>query len=585
MSCVDNTCGTGDWTGPKPGDPSNNVTLSANTVFGGISVSWSYPTTNPEAVAHTILYRGLSEDFNLALQVGVIAGSIYFDSIDDEQPVTYYYWIEIVSVNGTVGERIGPASTTSRPRSTETLESLTGRIDQGVLAQALKTEIARIPEIDDKLFQEIDDRIASNQVLGDALTAVQNELGTAMTYINEEITQRTEGDVALVDSINAIAAGSGDNAAAIAAERLVRASKDEALAQDILVLDARTDTNEAAIIQESTVRSNADSAMASTINALSAEVDDNRAAILTEQTVRADADTALSSQVTTLFSRVGAADAAIQTEATTRATADTALATNVTTLNSRVGASEAAIKSESSTRASADSALAGNITTVESELNGNIAQLEVSLTTEINTVDGKVNEIGSLYTVKVNVNGLAGGFGVYNDGTEVQAGFDVDTFWVGRTNADKVKPFIISNGIVYIDKARIRNADIDTLKIAGNAVTVPFAQTFYTDTPGSGINNWMVVASGTIYLDQPGVVYAASSALVAYGTGWVAAQTRLEINGGTVAIAGGTEGYITVAHSAGLYCNAGPVTVSLLYASDSGARLVTPTIFIQGAKR
>ncbi|WP_273688472.1 phage tail protein [Ketogulonicigenium vulgare] len=36
-----------------------------------------------------------------------------------------------------------------------------------------------------------------------------------------------------------------------------------------------------------------------------------------------------------------------------------------------------------------------------------------------------------------------------------------------------VYPFIVDGGTVYIDKARIRDADIDTLKIAGNAVTVP----------------------------------------------------------------------------------------------------------------
>ncbi|WP_273687377.1 phage tail protein [Ketogulonicigenium vulgare] len=36
-----------------------------------------------------------------------------------------------------------------------------------------------------------------------------------------------------------------------------------------------------------------------------------------------------------------------------------------------------------------------------------------------------------------------------------------------------VFPFIVDGGTVYIDKARIRDADIDTLKIAGNAVTVP----------------------------------------------------------------------------------------------------------------
>lgn len=62
------------------------------------------------------------------------------------------------------------------------------------------------------------------------------------------------------------------------------------------------------------------------------------------------------------------------------------------------------------------------------------------------------------------MNGLVGGFGIYNNGTEVQAGFDVDNFWIGRTNADKKKPFIISNGVVYIDESAIQKLTFSKLR-------------------------------------------------------------------------------------------------------------------------
>ena len=58
-SCTTGTCGVGGWGGPLPGDPDNNSVLTATPAFGGIDVSWSYPGTNPQAVAHTVLYRGV----------------------------------------------------------------------------------------------------------------------------------------------------------------------------------------------------------------------------------------------------------------------------------------------------------------------------------------------------------------------------------------------------------------------------------------------------------------------------------------------------------------------------------------------
>ena len=36
-SCSGGVCGTGEWAGPKPGDPDNNITLSANGAVGGVN--------------------------------------------------------------------------------------------------------------------------------------------------------------------------------------------------------------------------------------------------------------------------------------------------------------------------------------------------------------------------------------------------------------------------------------------------------------------------------------------------------------------------------------------------------------------
>lgn len=521
MSCDDGTCGVGGWGGSKPGDPSNNCVLTALGVYGGISVRFTYPTVNPHAVAHTKLFRGIIPDFNAALLiVDPVGGSAYFDPADPG--IEYYYWIQIVSINGTIMDPIGPAG----PAIADTvlagiLPGLTdmGGIDDGLLAQALRSKLDRIPLIDDKIFQEIQNRLASNVALSNALAQVQNVTDETLTYVNTEITQRQDADGALVSSINTLFAQSGGNAAAINEEKTVRVNKDEALATRIDTLAASMGPNiSAAITNEQTARVNADGALATDISTLFTKAANNTAAINEEKTVRSNADGASATQISDLYAKYNAVggttataiEAAISSERQARVNADGALASDVSTLYGRMGSADAAIYENKNIAANATSAVANSVTILrgdmgpaissavsneayartqsengitstltglinaaESRANGESAKVEQRMTTSIGTVGDKVTAIGALYTMKLQVNGLFGGFGVYNNGTTVEAGFDVDMFWIGRTSSDKIKPFVVSNGIVYIDKARIRNADIDTLKIAGNAVTVP----------------------------------------------------------------------------------------------------------------
>ena len=260
-----------------------------------------------------------------------------------------------------------------------------------------------------------------------------------MVFVQEEITKRTEGDKALVQKLNTMAAAVDKNIAAIFDEKTLRVNADSAQALDITQLYTKTGENIAAIIAERTTRTNANSVLANDITLLYAKTGENNAAINTERSTRTDADNALANDITQLYAKTSNAEAAVRTEATARTDADTAFA--------------------------------NQLTTTQTTLNSNIASAQTQLQTKIDSTNGKVTQIGALYTAKVSVNGLIGGFGVYNDGREVEAGFDVDRFWVGRSNSAAVKPFIIDNGIVYMDDVRIRNASISTLKIADGAVS------------------------------------------------------------------------------------------------------------------
>jgi hypothetical protein len=120
------------------------------------------------------------------------------------------------------------------------------------------------------------------------------------------------------------------------------------------------------------------------------------------------------------------------------------------------------ISNEVTARQSAGQAFASAVTTLATSTEENFATLQQTFQTSIDDTNNVVN---SLYTVKLTANDLVGGFGLYNDTETVEAGFDVDTFWVGRTQTDKKKPFIISGGEVFINQAVIKDASIALAKI------------------------------------------------------------------------------------------------------------------------
>ena len=363
-----NVCGTGGWSGPLPGDPDNNVTLTATARYDGVMVAWTEPLTNPHAVAVYRLYRGVSADPAASVLYAAVGGNRYFDQSQVEHPPRYYYWIEVLSVNGTVGAKIGPASAQANDTIEDLIEKLTGKIEEGQLSNALKAELDVITSLNDTLIAEVANRINDNGVLAGIIAAAQAEVATALTYIYDETQSRIDGDAATLASYNVLAAAVGSSLAAL--------------------------------VTEINLAVTAGTANASAISELTASVGDDIAA--------------LSDQV----------------------------ALNVTAIGANATA----------------------ITTLSTTLGDDIAAVATTAQTNIDALTGEVN---ALYTAKVTVNGLVGGFGLANDGASVEAGFDVDTFWVGKTSADKRKPFIIDDGIVYIDSAMVGTLTADQIDTRG----------------------------------------------------------------------------------------------------------------------
>lgn len=464
-TCSTNVCGTGDWSGPLPGDPDNNSVLSATAAFGGIDVSWTYPTTNPNAVAHTLLYRGISSNFSTAILLAVVAGNSFYDKSVLSIPPRYYYWIRIVSVNGTEGELIGPASAIASGTIAQVIAGLTGSIDASHLAQSLKTDIDRITLTEADLATEISDRLLANAAFSAAVASVQSGLEESFALLDQEVTLRQDGDSALVSQVNVIAAGNATNTAAILTEQAARVSGDSAVASSVTQLSSQ-------------------------INNATTGLPATRALLLTDYYTKATTDSAISSAVTSLGSQINSTLTGYTNTATlsqnfyTKTQTDSAISSATTTFMSTTAVNAAissaltpytttaSLQTNYYTKTGTDGAISSAITTSQATLNGNITSAQTTLQTNINTVDGKITGIGALYTAKVTVDGLIGGFGVYNNGTTVDAGFDVDTFWVGRTQANKRKPFIISGGVTYIDDAAIEKLTFSKLRDSSGSFIV-----------------------------------------------------------------------------------------------------------------
>ena len=298
MTCTTGSCGLGGWGGALPGDPSNDITLSAVGVYGGIQVSWAYPSTNPFAVSYIKVYRGLSAVFSSAMKIAEVSGDRYFDKV--LSGTRYYYWIQVTSINGTVAGTIGPASAIAQAAIDEIYTLLSGMIDSSLLTTSLRTNIDKIGVLGTSLQAEVDARLADNTSLGTVLAASELEMAAIRSQL---ISDRATN----------------------AANNSTLANADTAEAALRVLLTARVDTAESGlsaaqsdILTEAVTRASDDSTNASNITALSSQVNNvttglptTRSDMLSAQTTQAGINSALASDTRTLKVQTAGVDADI----------------------------------------------------------------------------------------------------------------------------------------------------------------------------------------------------------------------------------------------------------------------------------
>lgn len=301
-----------------------------------------------------------------------------------------------------------------------------------------------------------------------------------------------------------------DNIAALVNEQTVRADADNSLSSQITTLTATVDTNNTttnvAIVAEQTARAGGDSANATSINALQARLDtggDIYSAIATSQTT---ANTGVTNAATAQSTADSKVKTFFQTSApTATTTGDLWVDTDD---NNRI------YRWNGSTWADAHdariTATASTVSTLSTTVSGN--------TTSISTNTSSINGLNAQYIVKIDNNGVMGGFGLTSNlvaGGTATSKFiaSVDQFAVVAPNRTPGQlnsvPFAVLttsqtiNGVafapgVYIDgasintgtigNAQIANAAIDTAKIAdASIVNAKIGDAQITDAKISGV--------------------------------------------------------------------------------------------------
>ncbi|WP_081272903.1 phage tail protein [Pseudomonas putida] len=290
-------------------------------------------------------------------------------------------------------------------------------------------------------------------------------------------------------------------------------------------------------------------------------------------------------------------------------------------LYASVGDANAAIQNEAKARADADGALSQQIQTTQSSLGSTNASVQQISTAQT----GLNNRVNAQYSIKVAVTqsgvyALGGiGVGIQNQNGVLQSVVAVlaDQFAViNAAGNGYVSPFAIQGGQVFMNDAFIRDgsiinakiqdaaisnakiangvitaakigvAEIDTLRIRGNAVTVPVSANNPGNILGAGVGQWLNVIAVGVQMDEAGFITAQYSCYQGFGSGIRKYMFQMDINGLVIAQGGGdwADGFPNLMGSIGVGPGYFVITVKW-WGENSGIGVQNHTLYAMGTKR
>ncbi|WP_232555013.1 DUF1983 domain-containing protein, partial [Pseudomonas sp. Nvir] len=228
---------------------------------------------------------------------------------------------------------------------------------------------------------------------------------------------------------------------------------------------------------------------------------------------------------------------------------------------------------------------------------------------------GLNNRVNAQFSIKVAVTqsgvyALGGiGVGIQNQNGVLQSVVAVlaDQFAViNAAGNGYVSPFAIQGGQVFMNDAFIRDgsiinakiangaitsakigvAEIDTLRIRGNAVTVPVSASSPGNVLGAGVGQWQNLVAVGVHMDEGGFITAQYSCYQGFGSGIRKYQFQMDINGLVIAEGGGdwADGFPNLTGSIGVGPGYFVITVKW-WGENTGVGVRNHNLFAMGTKR
>ncbi|UPU90434.1 DUF1983 domain-containing protein [Pseudomonas putida] len=290
-------------------------------------------------------------------------------------------------------------------------------------------------------------------------------------------------------------------------------------------------------------------------------------------------------------------------------------------LYTAVGDANAAIQNEAKARADGEGALSKQIQNTQASLGTTNAAVQQVATAQAD-MKGMLN---AQYTMRVQVNNQYGahvwagfGIGINSQNGIVQSAFVVnaDKFVLLNSSSGLSSPFSIVGGQTFVDDAYIRAAsisnakiadaaisnakiangaitaakigvaEIDTLRIRGNAVTVPVSANSPGNVLGIGVGQWQNLIAIGVQMDEGGFITAQYSCYQGFGSGIRKYQFQMDINGLVIAQGGGdwADSFPNLMGSIGVGPGYFVITVKW-WGENSGVGVQNHTLYAMGTKR
>ncbi|PBR50655.1 host specificity protein J [Escherichia coli] len=428
--------------------PDAPASLTAVGDYRNVVLNW----INPDSIDldHINVYGAKANNLDSAKLIAEVASSTFTHAgLGDNE--TWFYWVRAVNKRGMLSppnSGLGTEATTK-----DVLSFLKDKITSSELGKELLDDINSKVSYEELEQSQTD---LKNEVSGtldkvnDALKEVEDS-NAAMIELRETVSEQNKIVIGALEAANAAL----DNASSlIAEEREARIDGDVANAKDIQAMKTKVDDNTAAVEE---VRKTV-----AEVERVSAEVTTNIEALAKtniDLALRQDED-----QNKQLFN-----NAKIATTQKVFANDLSAMATKVEAIEAEIAEDiKASIVEESTARAEADKAIAKKLNTLSAEVEGNSAVIQEQMQAIVD-VDKKVS---TAWTLKMETSTSGGqkyvaGIALGIDTTGLsQFLVQADRFGlVNSVNGNITTPFVIENGIAYMNGAYIKDGTITNAKV------------------------------------------------------------------------------------------------------------------------